>query len=174
MKFIADISAALYARHGTHFINICTDGDSTRRQVMNNIMQHEIPFFCPIYSYVKDLPFVDTKLGKNLETVNFDAKHLAKRCWCTMLKDKVELDGLLITKKSLESLLGDAHKIFPQDKQNVPSATKFLILLHEKVNEGEVPYHLLPIKKHLYMLSEVFKGILSLYAFVHQSLSQLS
>ena len=90
-KFIADISAALYARHGTHFINICTDGDSTRRQVMHNIMQHEIPFFCSIYSYVKDFPFVDTKLGKNLEAVNFDAIHLAKRCWYTMLKDKVEL-----------------------------------------------------------------------------------
>ena len=91
-----------------------------------------------------------------------------------MLKDKVELDGLFITKISLESLLGDAHKtlIFPQDKQNVPSATNFLLLLHEKVNEGEVPYNLLPDKKHLYMLSEVFKGILSLYAFVHQSFSE--
>ena len=87
-KFIADISAALYARHGTHFINICTDMGTTRRQVMHNIMQHEISFFCPIYSYVKDLPFVDTKLGKNLETVNFDAKHLAKRCWCTMYVER--------------------------------------------------------------------------------------
>ena len=77
----------------------------------------------------------------------------------------------MLTRKSLEKLLGEEgkHLIYPKDKQNVPSATKFMLLFEEQL-EGGLPYNLLPIKSLLLMLAEVFRGVLCLFVFIDQSL----
>ncbi len=170
-QLINDINQALFDLHGTYLMNICTDGDSTRRQIAHSIMQYEIPAENQILRFVEDLPHVDTQLGKHQETFNFDPKHLSKRAWCMMLKDKVEIDGVVITRNSLEKLFGEEGRalLYPKDKQNVPSATNFILLFDKKVRD-DLPYSLLPIKTHLLMLSKVFMGIICLYAFVDQTL----
>ena len=58
-------------------MNICTDGDATRRQVVNQISSHYVAEESEKPT-VSSLPFVEKNcvLGKNLE-VSFDPKHLA-------------------------------------------------------------------------------------------------
>ena len=74
--------------------------------------------------------------------------------------------------QSLFSLLPESNNLeidallFPKDKQNVPNATKFLLMfidaMHD-VPESTFPYRLLPIHKGLVMLANVFEGLLSFY-----------
>ena len=62
-------------------MNICTDGNETRRQAYNAIMKYEVSADSSIGKIVHELPLFDTRAGKNQQTVSFDPKHLTKRCW---------------------------------------------------------------------------------------------
>lgn len=74
-----DISDSMLKKLGVKPLNFCTDGDSTRRQALNSITQHEILISSALGKEVHQLQLIDRKVGKNDETVNFDAKHLVKR-----------------------------------------------------------------------------------------------
>ena len=56
--------------------------------------------------------------------------------------------------------------LYPNDKQNVPSATKFLLTFIDAVRNVPAkyfPYWLISIRKDLLVLADVFNGLLSLY-----------
>ena len=86
-------------------------------------------------------------------------------------------EGIPISKKNLLELLqceNKEHLMYPKDKQNVLSATKFLLAFMDSVspeNTSALPYSLLSIKNELYLLSLVFKGLLSFYFYVDSSLA---
>ena len=50
-----------------------TDGDSTRRQIFDLLMQHKLPETSPVYDIISKLRFLDTMAGKHGETLDFDA-----------------------------------------------------------------------------------------------------
>ena len=124
---------------------------------------------------IPGLPLVDELCGVHQETVSYDPKHLSKRCWTSFTKESVCVLGITVKKvdlKALFSLLPEANDLeidgllYPQDKQNVPSATKFLLMFIEAVrnaSSNQFPYRLIPIREHLLLLANVFEGLLSFY-----------
>ena len=51
-------------------------------------MNHYIPVTSNIYSIVSNLKLLDTKVGPHEETVDFDAKHSAKRTRNSIISSK--------------------------------------------------------------------------------------
>ena len=156
-------------------MNFSTDGDSTRRQVFNSLLSHELDSTSSLGAILSGIPLVDILCGVHNETVSYDPKHLSKRCWTSFTKESVCLGGMIVKitdLQSLFSLLPESNNLeidallFPKDKQNVPNATKFLLMfidaMHD-VPESTFPYRLLPIHKGLVMLANVFEGLLSFY-----------
>ena len=83
-----------------------------------------------------------------------------------------ELQSKKTDLKTLFSLLPEANDLeidgllYPKDKQNVPSATKFLLTYIEAVRNvpvNQFPYRLVPIREHLLVLANAFEGLLSFY-----------
>ena len=185
VNLIKRINSSVTSQYGKPLFNICTDGDSTRRQVANYLMDASVPIDSSIYQYVQGIPFLDKSniVTEQLQTVSFDPKHLSKRTWHAFLRERITINNIIITKKSLNELIDCEDKInllYPKDKQNVASATKILISFIDSVSLGEssssdsisnFPYSLMSIKNELYLLSLVFKGILSFYVYVDLSLS---
>ena len=64
------------------------------------------------------------------------------------------------------------NALYPKDKQNVKSATSFLLAFIESTQKTEVTYNLVPIKSDLMLLGEVFLGLLSFYVFTDKSISE--
>ena len=84
LRIIQEVNETLKAKTGFPLINLCTDGDGTRRKVAPHIMSIRIPSNSPIYKMLSDIPLIDLVAGKDLLTCNFDPKHLVKRlghCW---------------------------------------------------------------------------------------------
>ena len=48
---------------------------------------------------------VDYLVGPNGESTNFNAKHLAKCSWCMLLREKVTIDGIVLTKNLIKELI---------------------------------------------------------------------
>ena len=72
-------------KYGYPIVNFCTDGDSNRTRVANVLMCHDASDF-EWYCLVDNLSLVDYLVGPNGESTNFNAKHLAKRSWCMLLR----------------------------------------------------------------------------------------
>ena len=160
---------------GKPVMNFSTDGDSTRRQVFNKLLSHELDANTTLGEIISGLPLVDELSGAHQETVSYDPKHLCKRCWTSFTKESVCVLGITIKKtdlRTLFSLLPEANDLeidgllYPKDKQNVLSATKFLLTYIEAVRNVPVnlfPYRLVPIREHLLVLANAFEGLLSFY-----------
>ena len=123
------------AATGKDPMNYGTDGDGTRRQVFNSLLNHHLDPDSPIGQIISKLQLVDQLCGVHNETVSYDPKHLAKRCWTAFVNESVAMQGITIKKsdlKSLFSLLPESNSLhidtllYPKDKQNVPSASSFL------------------------------------------------
>ena len=122
-----EIGKAFYQTNGAHLMNFCTDRDSTRRQVYNSPMKYEVPIDSNVGKIIHKLPFVDSLAGKNIETVSYDPKHIAKRSWTSQISRKMEIKDTNISKKDLVEMLALSSTIvhspdalvYPKDKQNV-------------------------------------------------------
>ena len=178
LEMISDINSVMVEKYGYPVANFCTDGDSTRRIVANKLMTNDAKD-CTWYRHVSNLPLMDYLVGPNGETTNFDAKHLAKRCWTMCLREKMCINGVVITKKLLKEMFKENsfkvsdEIIHPKDKQNVKSATTFLLAFIERSQaEEDLPYGLMAVQKQLKMLAEVFTGVLSFYVYSDASISQ--
>ena len=101
------------------------------------------------------IPLVDRECGKDLETVSYDPKHLTKRFWNTIIKERTSINNINIVKSDLAEmlLLGEGVQpleveslVHPKDKQNVPAATKFMLLFIEVLEDNEaiqkIPFRL--------------------------------
>ena len=177
INIITEIQSVMKRKFGFPAIQICTDGDSSRRKVSFNVMVSDArDFEWSIHVY--DLPLVDYLVGINGETFTFDPKHLAKRCWCMCLREKMTIRGIKITKKMLKDLLADNSygvteaALHPRDKQNVKSASSFLLAFIEGTEKNILPYNLVPIKSELVMMGKVFYGLLSFFVFSDASISE--
>ena len=79
-------------------LNICTDGDPTRRLIMNGIMKFDVDDDFPWFKEIDNLPLVDYVAGPGGVTTNFDPKYMAKRLWRMLLSEKTTINGIAITK----------------------------------------------------------------------------
>ena len=100
-----DISDSIKEKIHANPLNFNTDGDSTRRQSMHAITQNDLNLDSDLGKVISSLPLIDRKVGKNDETVNYDAKHLVKRCWTALVSGKLEIGGVILMKKDVEILL---------------------------------------------------------------------
>ena len=180
IDIINGIQKVMKEKYGFPAVQIATDGDSSRRQASKILMTHDASDPAKDfewYSHISNLPLVDYLVGPEGETTNFDAKHLAKRCWCMCLRERVSVDGVVLTRKMLKEMLdGNSYNVneealYPKDKQNVKSATSFLLAFIEGSRKEELPYNLLPIKSELRMLGEAFSGLLSFYVYSDSSIT---
>ena len=156
-----------YNLSGKPLMNFSTDGDSTRRQVFNQLLHHELDPLSPLGEVIFGRQLVDTNCGKQQETVSYDPKHLCKRCWTSFTKESVCVSGVTIKKTDLQilfSLLPETNELeidgllYPNDKQNVPSATRFLLTFIDAVKNvpaKDFPYRLISIWKDLLVLADM-------------------
>lgn len=179
-----DISACIKEKINANPLNFNTDGDSTRRQAMHAITQNVLESDSELGKIIYALPLVDKYVGDNMETVNYDAKHLVKRCWTSLISGKLTVGGIQLSKKDMEAVLEDAEirthnvesLIYPRDKQNVPSATDCLLSFIEVINDQEksskLPFKLTMIQDTLELVAAVYEGLVCLYSCVEYSLTQ--
>ena len=178
IQLILEVNDKMKEKYSFPLMNFCTDGDGTRRKVANILMKTRVDHTYPWFSHIGNLPLVDNVAGPEGITVNFDPKHMVKRCWFMLLREKMVINGIALTKTLLKELfLGNNYGVgesalYPKDKQNVKSATSFLLAFIESTQKTEVPYNLVPIKSDLMLLGEVFSGLLSFYLFTDISISE--
>ena len=84
----------------------------------------------------------------------------------TLLSQKLSINGIVLTKKPVKGYLQweSCHiesLLYPKDKQNVESATNFILAFIKACTKSDLPYNLIPIKLELRLPGEVFYGILS-------------
>ena len=183
-RMYVDISDALKDKIDANPLNFNTDGDSTRRQAMNAITQYDLDMDSELGKIISALPLIDRKVGKNQETVNFDAKHLVKRCWTSLISGKLEIGGVLLTKKDVEGVLEASEKkthsveslIYPRDKQSVPHATDCLLSFMEVINDSEkqqkIPFKLTMVLNDLLLVVVVYEALVCMYSYVTYSLTE--
>ena len=177
LKLFESLAEEFKAATGKDPMNFGTDGDATRRQVFNALLSHELDPESSIGQILSGIPLLDLLCGVHKETVSFDPKHLAKRCWTAFVRESVCLQGATVKKsdlKELFSLLPDSNPLkldgifFPKDKQNVPAATTFLLAFIDSVRnipEKDFPFRLVPIRKQLLLLANVYEGLISFYVY---------
>ena len=180
-EMVTKCSQQYRALTGKSLMNICTDGDSARRIVMHNFCDNDLSLVSPLHATLSDIPLLDLSCGPNEETVSYDPKHLVKRCWCACINETVSINGVVIYNDDLRQLLSLSADnsmvadslVKPKDKQNVPNATKFMLHFINAVRDESValPYRLRPIKFELRLLSYLFQGLLSFYAFTDISIA---
>ena len=83
-------------------MNMCTDGDASRRIVMYNYCSQQLFPIAPIYVLGK-IPLLDLPCGPFDETVSFDLKHLVKRCWCAAINGTISIKSILSPTKIWET-----------------------------------------------------------------------
>ena len=177
VELIQAVCSEMKKRTGYGLMNVTTDGDPTRRQAFEHIRTEDADQF-DWFDLVSDLPLMDYTVGPDGTTVNFDPKHMAKRTWRMILSEKMQINGVMITKKLLaEFLEGNSHgvgeeQLHPKDKQNVDAATKFLLAFIEASQKEDLPYNFLPIKQELKLLGQIIKGLLSFYVYVEMNISE--
>ena len=184
VRLYSDFSDSIKDKTGFPALTYCTDGDPLRRQVLNSLMKHVVSSTSQLGRIMRQLPLVDLLVGPNDETSNFDAKHIAKRLWTsiitTMKIANVEINKIDVRAIMELSTVDDARDILsiicPKDKQNVPAATSCLLRFVDVFSSSEkfdaIPYKLYPIRYHLCLVANIYEGVLALYAYVHLSLSE--
>ena len=164
-KMYYDISKSLLDKVGAPAINFCTDGDSTTRQALHAITDNQLDLQSDFGKIIGTLYLVDQTVGKNNETKHFDAKHLVKRCWTSLIRDKLQVGEVTIMKADLKCILQLSEKrtheveslLYPKDKQNVPSASDCLLSFIEVIMDPgknkNIPFKLIPIINFLKMVA---------------------
>ena len=73
-------------------MNYCTDGgDATCRQVFDSLLGHALDPMSPLGQMLCGIKLLDLLVGIHNETVSYDPKHLAKRCWTSFLNESMVL-----------------------------------------------------------------------------------
>ena len=144
-NLIDTISSNFKIKHGAPFLNWSTDGDPTRRQIFHSLMSYELDDDSDIYPIISKLRLVDHQVGRNEETVNFDAKHLCKHMRKCIVGGNFRIgDGIVLCRSDLAKILAcvpndSKHSteqlLNPKDKQNVPLASQLLLLYCKAVED---------------------------------------
>ena len=177
-RIVVETNNQMKESYGYPLTNMCTDGDAARRQLMTRLMKEVVDEKYSWFRHIADLPLVDYLAGPDGMTTNYDSKHIAKRCWRMVLSEKIVIDGVCILKNILKQLFdGNEYglkdeSLYPKDKQNVQSATTFLLAFIDAVTQDELPYNITHIKRDLQLLGQVFIGLLSFYVYTEHSISE--
>uniref|UniRef100_A0A7M5X508 Uncharacterized protein n=1 Tax=Clytia hemisphaerica TaxID=252671 RepID=A0A7M5X508_9CNID len=178
-----NISQSIKNKIDANPLNFNTDGDSTRRQAMHAITQNELDSNSDLGKKILALPLIDTNVGNNLETVNYDAKHLSKRCWTSLISGKLEVANIQVTKQDVGDIMKLAdirtHEVeslvYPRDKQNVPLASdcllSFIEVIKDEAKREQIPFKLTLIKNVLVLVAAVYEAIICLYSYAEHSLT---
>ena len=175
IKLFGDKSELYYKTTGNKVMNFSSDGDGTRKIAFHELTSFNINISTPLGAMISKMDFLDSNCGKYQETVSFDPKHLVKRCWTNMINESCIINDIPLMKKDLADLIALSESdlgfqvislLYPKDKQNVPSATAFLLRFIDAVRSlKKLPYRLIGIKGSLVSLSYVLEGLLVFYAF---------
>lgn len=95
-RIILETNNEIKKKHGFPLLNVCTDGDASRRQLMGSMMQEKVDDKYAWFQHISNLPLVDYTAGPDGITTNFDPKHLVKRCWRMVLSGKILLNGIFL------------------------------------------------------------------------------
>ena len=179
-------AADIHERTGNSLMNFNTDGDSTRRLVLHNyIMINKADDTTQVGKIIIGIPLVDRNCGVNLETVSYDPKHLIKRLWNTIINQSTVIANITLLKDDLKILLLLANDVqplqvdalvHPKDKQNVPAATKFMLLLIEVLGNDDsikrLSFRLQGIIPELKLLANIIDGLLHFYVYSDSTIEQ--
>ena len=178
---ISSSSREYHKLTGKNQMNICSDADPTRKLVLHNYCSEELCELSSIHSILSEIPLLDLCCGPYEETVSYDPKHLVKRCWCSAINGTISINDVVINNEDLRNLLSLIETnsltvdnlIKPNDKQNVPNATKFLLTFIKAVRDDDLvlPYRLQGIKAVLKLLSCVYEALLYFYVHPETSIS---
>ncbi|KAJ7241100.1 hypothetical protein C8J57DRAFT_1085356, partial [Mycena rebaudengoi] len=133
--------------------SIASDGDGKRRLALFMMCMHtEIVEGNPLYPFIKNLPGLNRRVGKDNITMDMDYKHIDKRCCTCLCSDAgvvvksvcINRDLLLTwferlpdhdwSESSIHALLSETslHELLnPSDAQDVPRAIKLLLCIVE-------------------------------------------
>ena len=79
-NIIHEISDNFAETNGAPIMCWSSEGHSTKHQIFDSLMTYKLGQSPPIYHIASKLRFIDLEVGRNEETVDFNAKHLATRC----------------------------------------------------------------------------------------------
>ena len=175
-NLIDTISSNFKTQHGAPLLNWLTDGDPTRRQIFDSLMSHELDEDSPLYPVISKLRLVDQQVGRNEETTNFDAKHLAKRLRTCIVGGNFKIGDVILSRSDMAKLLAcvpndSSHStdrlLQPKDKQNVPLAIQLLLLYCKAVDDVEklktVSFKISSVAEELHLLKYVIEGVMCTY-----------
>ena len=179
-NLIDQVSSDFAKKNGAPFLNWSTDGDPARRQLFDSLMSYDLDEDSDIYPTISRLRLIDRKVGRNEETVNFDAKHLAKRTGKCLIGNNVNFgDEKVLTKTDMEKVLTCSPNEFshstsqlmsPNDKQNVPLVTELLMQFIKSVEDVENSFRVADVAAELHLLKYVVEGILVTHTKVEASI----
>ena len=123
-------------------------------------------------------------VGSQEETVDFDAKHLAKRLRNQLLSTMFTVNEVALTRTDLSTNLSLAaedskHRIEqltnPDDRQNISLATDLLLTFAKAVKLptlSSVGIRVVSVAPALALLGLIVEGVLALYAYVTASIKE--
>ena len=182
MSLIQGISDEVLRLSGCPLMCWSTDGDSTRRQIFDKLMEYPLQKTSPIYGIISKLRFIDTMVGKHEETLDFDAKHLAKRMRNYFVGSNCKFGDTLLYRKDISKILELSPEklkhaikelVNPKDKQNVGIATEFLYTLSIGLRSPDlknINIRVAAIADDLRHFADVIDGLLCIYSYVESSI----
>ena len=184
-KLIQTLSNDIVEKTGAPFLNWATDGDATRRQIFNKLMDSRLNETSSLFPTISQLKLIDHAVGCHEETTNYDAKHLAKRLRNFLIKTFSVGNETVITKLDMKQILSCARNtsshstqsmLNPDDKQNVALATQMLLHFCESVsnveNLKEINFRVSNAAVELHLFTFVIEGVLILYSALDASIEE--
>ena len=190
VQMVAELSEAFHESTGKGFLCWASDGDGGRRITYNALMSYTLSsdHIPELYEKVKNMTLFDLNVGKYGESVDFDAKHLAKRMRTTIISDHWTIKTTVLTKSDIRKLLShltdvNQHSVSKlldvDDKQNVPLASDLLLSFSDAVKNIEkhspavfLGFRMSSLKDVLKAFTFVIDGLLTLYCTKQLSLKE--
>ena len=166
-------------------LNLCTDGDPNRRRIFASMMCHDGCKDPRLQKYLPTMPLFDNDVGMFSMTSNFDAKHIAKRFRNAVISEKKSFrKSRTIMKSDLKDVFNSVEDetvavannvtalLNPNDKQNVPYASKLLTAVYKFSLKHKAPsFRLQQVTAELVLLGHVYNGVLSMYCYTQKSIA---
>ena len=179
---IRKLSDSFAEKNGAPYLCWASDGDPTRTQIFDSLVRTKLPSTSAIYAIISKLRLIDMKVGEREETVDYDAKHLAKRFRNYLIGNNIMIGNSRLYPGDIKNILEASpytprncvnELMSPKDKQNVSLATEFLIMFRDAVLYGDFELANFRIKNLLPALTElchVIDGVLSIYSYMDYSI----
>ncbi|KAK7021670.1 hypothetical protein R3P38DRAFT_3196488 [Favolaschia claudopus] len=174
------------AKHGP-MMSVATDGDHKRRLALFVLcMRYEIAPGNPLWPFVRNLPGLNLRVGKNNLTNDGDPKHIFKRNRALLSSTEgVVVNGICINRELLLGWLErlpdqdwsetSIHNLLhPSDGQNVSNAIKLMLCIVEiaKLDSEEFDPGEMAEFEALCLLGEAYDALLQPFVNVELTLSE--